>query len=172
MRWLPAAVLSLGLSVAMSADLPSADPQQRLAALDAALASGLLESVAVYHLGYDVATRVAVTPEMLETDGHLKFRGVLPPAVLVDLKSAIQQARVKRSDGRADLRWAAVFYNGAGERLHAVQLDGRFLFVGSGRHGVIDGAPASLNGALARWFERNFYEADWWDVVIAWTAPR
>jgi hypothetical protein len=136
------------------ADEP-AEARSILNALTAELKTARIQRVELFFMSYDIETRTAVTPQMLEGQPNQKFTFGISATTPEGLVRAIENVKLYKTRGGADLRWGLVFWDRSGNRVHSVYLNGPYAF-GNGTRGYIDGILVGFNTSLIDWLESNY----------------
>jgi hypothetical protein len=124
------------------------------------LLSQKINRVRVLFAPYELLTRVALTPELLQGSAEINRVVEMDQSMRTSLVVAIDKTKMSPLDSPPDLRWGAIFYDSDGTELHSIYLNGKLLF-GTGRQGIIDRHLVKLNGALIEWFEETFGALTW-----------
>ena len=129
----------------------------RIEALRRDLTERVIRTVEVQFIPYELETRTRVTPEDFRGYAKSIRKAELDGELRTTLIEALDDTRATPLHSPPDLRWAAIFRDANDVERHAVYVDGG-MWLWAGRHGIVDGESASLNGALIRWLERHFEE--------------
>lgn len=123
--------------------------EQHVTNISTALSRNQIGRVEIVQIPRGVATRAAITPEMLERQYHFKLiiRDVFNSARRDRLVEALRSVSVEPRDDATDLRWGIIFYLRNSNRAGALYFDR------TGRYGAVNDEPVSFKGEFFSWLD-------------------